>query len=206
MNTISQLKNIMQIRQVLVTRALLMTFQETIADDLVLDTTYNIMNPIVDTGVLLTNPNWNCSENMKILVNEMDSFLFWIMMGFLLSSIYYTNQNYVYNGSKTTDKINLIKDIELVLKNEDIVGTVASGTATVASGTATVASGTATVATVASGTATVATVASGTATVANKNKMARLQKFIPYNTIRTSTSFIISLFVFIFTKNVLPAT
>ena len=196
MNTISQLKNIMQIRQVLVTRALLMTFQETIADDLVLDTTYNIMNPIVDTGVLLTNPNWNCSENMKILVNEMDSFLFWIMMGFLLSSIYYTNQNYVYNGSKTTDKINLIKDIELVLKNEDIVGTVASGTATVASGTATVASGT----------ATVATVASGTATVANKNKMARLQKFIPYNTIRTSTSFIISLFVFIFTKNVLPAT
>lgn len=177
MNTISQLKNIIQIRQVLVTRALLMTVQETIADDLVLDTTYNIMNPIVDTGVLLTNPDWNCSENMKILVNEMDSFLFWIMMGFLLSSIYYTNHHYVYDGSKTTDKTNLIKDIELVVKNDDTVSPIG-----LASGTA------------------VATVA------ANKNKMERLQKFIPYNTIRTSTSFIISLFVFIFTKNVLPAT
>ena len=191
MNTISQLKNIIQIRQVLVTRALLMTFQETIADDLVLDTTYNIMNPIVDTGVLLTNPDWNCSENMKILVNEMDSFLFWIMMGFLLSSIYYTNHHY-YDGTKTTDKTNLIKDIETV-STVGSVETVVPSVATVAPSVATC--------------ATVATpgMAPGTA-VANKNKLERLQKFFPYKTIRTSTSFIISLFVFIFTKNVFPAT
>lgn len=168
MNAISQLKNIIQIRQILVTRVLMMTIHDTIGDDLVLDTTYNIMNPIVDTGVLLTKPDWNCSENMNILINEVDSFLFWIMVGVMLSSFYYTNRYYILDGTATTtDKIKLIKD--------DVIDSVDSD-------------------------------GGGGGSLVNKDKLSRLHKFIPYNTIRTYTSFTISLFIFIFTKNVFPAT
>ena len=130
----SELKNIVQIRQLLVTRTFMLTIQHTVADDLAIDTTYNIINPLIDSGNLLLN---HTPEN--IIIKDVDTMFFWVSIGILLSSLYYVNiEDYINDN--------------------------------------------------------------------NENGYYRLKKFIPYNEIRYYTSFMVTLCVFLFTKNVLPAT
>lgn len=146
MNPITELKNIIHIRQLLVTRTLLMTIQHTVADDLVIDTTYNIMTPIVDTGNILLNNDFHRSDNLKIIINDVDCIFFWFSIGLILSSIYYVNN---YDNLKDNNPFNESKE---------------------------------------------------------KDKLIRLKNFIPYENIKSTTSFVISLMIFLLSKNVLPAT
>lgn len=88
------LRNIISIRDMLVTRTFILTFQHTIADDLAVDTTYNIINPIFDSGELLLSHPWHILQNpkeLKILINDADAFSFWLSMAMILGSIYYMN-------------------------------------------------------------------------------------------------------------------
>ena len=168
---ITELKNIIQIRQFLVTRTLILTVQHTVADDLVIDTTYNIVNPILDSGNLLLNHDLHHSDNLKILVNDIDCLFFWISVGLILSSIYYVN----HYDFITNDNISFNESLKSNNETLDFNVSVPSATPL-------------------------------RIQLKEKDKLVRLKKFIPYDNIRTTTSFIISLFVFIFTKNVLPAT
>lgn len=137
----TELKNIVQIRHLLVTRAFLFTLQEKVAGDLVIDTTYNIANPLIDSGSLLLNSDYYNSEKIQYFIKDMDTIFFWLSIGFLLNSLYHFNQNYNQNLNQN-----------------------------------------------------------------NINHLERLKKFIPYNEIKSNTSFIITFCVFLLSKNVLPAT
>lgn len=104
------LKNIISIRDMLVTRTFILTFQHTIADDLAVDTTYNIINPIFDSGELLMSNPLHILQNpkeLKILINDADALKFWFSMAMFLGSIYYiNNQHLVHNlDSDSLDRL-----------------------------------------------------------------------------------------------------
>ena len=99
----NNLKNIISIRDILITRTFISTFQNTIADDLVVDTTYNIMNPIFDSGNLLLNSH---SNELKILITDVESLKFWLPMALFLWSIYYVNNDYLFDDSKSLERLN----------------------------------------------------------------------------------------------------
>lgn len=138
----TDLKNIVQIRKLLVTRTLMLTIQHTVADDLVIDTTYNIVNPLFDSGNVIMNSDLYDPDKIQYIIKDLDTLFFWLSVGALLTSLYYANHDYIIHNEGGDDK----------------------------------------------------------------NRLDRLKKFIPYNEIRNCTSFVITLFVFLFTKNVLPAT
>lgn len=96
----NNLKNIISVRDMLVTRTFILTFQHTVADDLAVDTTYNIMNPIFDSGNLLITTQLHLMQNpdkLKILINDADSLKFWFSMAIFLSSVYYVNNHHLLN-------------------------------------------------------------------------------------------------------------
>jgi hypothetical protein len=144
--SLNNVKNIFRIRDLLVTRAFILTFQHTVADDLAVDTTYNIMNPIFDSGNLLVSSHLQMMQIMqnpdelKILMSDADALKFWFSMALFLGSVYYINNHHLLDE----------KDSEASLE--------------------------------------------------------RLKKFIPYDRVRRVTSFVVTLMMFVFVKNVMPVT
>ena len=91
-------KNIIRIRDLLITRTFILTFQHTVADDLAVDTTYNIINPIFDSGNLLISNHLQILQNpseLKILISDGDALKFWFSVAMFLSSIYYINNQHI---------------------------------------------------------------------------------------------------------------
>lgn len=166
----NNIKNIIRIRDMLVTRTFILTFQHTVADDLAIDTTYNIINPIFDSGNLLMSSHFKIPQNpdeLKILISDAESMTFWFSVALFLSSIYYVNNKH------------LLEEIEDEMEMNEFGGEVMSKEF-------------------------------GTLTTYPLNikscSLERLKKFIPYYKIRRVTNFVITIFVFIFMKNVMPVT
>ena len=157
----NNIKNIIRIRDILVTRTFILTFQHTVADDLAIDTTYNIINPIFDSGNLLLSSHFKLTQNpeeLKILISDADAMLFWFSVALFLSSVYYVNNKH------------LLEEFEGKVESKEF-GTLSSNLQS-----------------------------------SKTCSLERLKKFIPYYKIRRITNFAITLFVFIFMKNVMPVT
>ena len=103
----NNMKNIFRIRDMLMTRTFILTFQHTVADDLAVDTTYNIVNPIFDSGNLLVSSHLQMMTIMqnpyesKILMSDADALKFWITVAMFLSSVYYVNNHHLLDDYET---------------------------------------------------------------------------------------------------------
>lgn len=102
---ISQLKNILHIKDALITRAFVSSIQNEIADEIASDAPFNILNSFKELETFFFNEHSKFithPDKLELFIQNAEYFLFWILIGVWL---FYANNNKTNTSENNLNKL-----------------------------------------------------------------------------------------------------